>query len=79
MDQWTPQYEPWRHGVWYVVNVRYPSGACGCVSSNFTDRKWRIVCDNRPGSWFGGPNDHTYPSRDAAARAERELASAPAV
>lgn len=66
---WSPIYEPWRHGGWYVVNVRYSSGACGCVSRNYPDRKWRIVCDSRPDAMA-----HTYPSRDAAARAERELA-----
>lgn len=59
-------YSEWRHGGWYVDNVRYPSGAVGCVSRNYPDRKWRIVCDSRD-------VDHTYPSRDAAARAEREL------
>jgi hypothetical protein len=75
-DGWAPQYDRWRHGGWYVTNVVYPSGAVGCVSRNYPDRKWRIVCDNRPGSYPGGPNDHTYPSRDAAAYAERELARA---
>lgn len=71
----TPEYEPWRHGGWYT-NVRHVSGACGCVSRNFADRKWRIVCDPREGAFPGGPNDHTYPSRDAAARAEYLLAAA---
>ena len=61
-----PEFSPWRHGGWYVDNVRYPSGACGCVSRNYPDRKWRIACDNRPG-------DHTYPNREAAARAEYEI------
>jgi hypothetical protein len=70
---WTPTYEPWRHGGWYVTNVRYPSGAVGCVSRNYTDRKWRIVCE--PGSYPGSPTDRTFPSRDAAAHAERELAA----
>ena len=41
-------YSPWRHGGWYVDNIRYPSGAVGCVSRNYRDRKWRIVCDPRP-------------------------------
>lgn len=69
-------YEAWRHGGWYVTNVRYPSGAVGCVSRKMVnpdtgkaDRKWRIVCDKRPG-------DHTYPTRDAAALAEWHLAQA---
>ena len=73
-DTWTPEYEPWRHGGWYVVNVRHASGAVGCVSrqtlnptTGKADRKWRIVCDPRS-------MDHTYPNRDAAARAERRLA-----
>lgn len=65
---WTPSYSPWRHGGWYVDNVRYPSGAVGCVSRNYPDRKWRVVC--------AGQDDVTYPSRDAAARAEREQAIA---
>lgn len=65
-QDWTPEYEPWRHGGWYVTNVRYPSGAVGCVSRNYPDRKWRIVCDSRP--WETAA---TFPTRDAAARAER--------
>jgi len=71
---WQPDYSPWRHGGWYVHNVRYPTGAVGCVSRNYRDGKWRIVCDERPGSYPGGPNDHTYRSRDDAARAEWALA-----
>lgn len=70
---WTPRYSHWRHGGWYVTNVRYPSGACGCVSRNYADGKWRIVCENTgPGS----EGDRTFPSRGAAARAERERAQA---
>lgn len=65
---WTPEYEKWRHGGWYVVNVRYPSGAVGCVSRNYPDGKWRIVCDPRP--FDEAP---TFRNRDEAARAEREL------
>lgn len=61
-------YSPWRHGGWYVGNVRYPSGACGCVSRNYPDKKWRIVC--------GRPDEETFPSRDAAARAEQAIALA---
>ncbi len=63
---WTPSFSPWRHGGWYVDNVRYPSGAVGCVSRNYADGKWRIVCESS-----GTP----FPSRDAAARAERVLAA----
>ena len=62
-------YERWRHGGWYVNEVRYPSGAVGCVSRNYPDRKWRIACDSRPNAY-----SYTYPSRDAAAAAEYELA-----
>lgn len=69
---WLPAYEPWRHGGWYVTNIRYPSGAVGCVSRNYPDSKWRIVCDDRPDAY----DLNTYPTRDAAARAERELATA---
>ncbi len=65
----THTYLPWRHGGWYIDTVRYPSGACGCVSRNYPDGKWRIVCDEREG-------DHTYPTRDAAAHAESEIAQA---
>lgn len=64
-------YSPWRHGGWYT-SVRYPSGACGCVSRNYADGKWRIVCDNRR-TWPGEDGDYTYPSRDAAAQAEADL------
>lgn len=70
-DDWTPQYEPWRHGGWYVTNVSYPNGAVGCVSRNYRDRKWRIVCEN---TGPGVPEDRTFPTRDAAARAERDRA-----
>lgn len=63
------EYEHYRHGGWYVVNVRYPSGAVGCVSRNYPDRQWRIVCDSRP-------DDYTYRTRDGAARAEQELIAA---
>jgi len=63
------EYSRWRHGGWYVHNVRYPSGAVGCVSRNYEDRKWRIACDSRQ-------EDVTYPSRNAAARAERDLIAA---
>ena len=70
-EQWEPQYELWRHGGWYVTNVRYPSGACGCVSRNYSDRKWRIIADN---SGPGEPGDITFKTRDDAARAEHAIA-----
>jgi hypothetical protein len=63
----TPSYQPWRHGGWYVTNVRYPGGAVGCVSRNYSDRKWRIVCEN---TGPGAEGDRVFPTRDAAARAE---------
>lgn len=68
-SNWKPEYSRWRHGGWYVHNVRYPSGACGCVSSNYADKKWRIVDDRRTG-------EHTYKTRDAAAFAELQIAEA---
>lgn len=68
VDEFVPSYSSWRHGGWYVDNVRYPSGAIGCVSRNYEDRKWRIVCDPRP--FEDAP---TFKSRDDAARAELEL------
>jgi hypothetical protein len=70
-----PEYARWRHGGWYVVNLRYPSGACGCVSRNYPDKKWRIVCDDRRTD-LGAPGDFTFATRDDAARAERALITA---
>jgi hypothetical protein len=67
-DNWQPMYEKWRHGGWYVINIRYPRGAAGCVSNKYDDKKWRIVCDPRPFE-----EKPTFKTRDAAARAEREL------
>jgi hypothetical protein len=69
---WQASYSRWRHGGWYVTNIRYPSGAVGCVSNNYPDKKWRIVCDERRRE-LGSEGDFTFPSRDAAARAEYEL------
>jgi hypothetical protein len=63
------QFAPWRHGGWYVDNVQYASGAIGCVSNNYTDKRWRIVCDGRPGA-----DQITYATREAAAMAEWHLA-----
>jgi hypothetical protein len=62
LSAFEPEFAPWRHGGWYVTNVHYPSGAVGCVSRNYPDGKWRIACDH--------PHDETFPTRDAAARAE---------
>lgn len=61
------EYSHWRHGGWYT-NVHYPSGACGCVSRNYPDGKWRIVCDPRPFE-----KRPTFPNRDAAAQGELDL------
>lgn len=80
-------YSRWRHGGWYVDNVHYPSGAVGCVTRqmvppgrNTPDGKWRIACDDRRRWGTKVPReewvDHTYPSRDAAAAAERDLIEA---
>lgn len=72
--EWNPSYNPWRHGGWYT-DVVYSSGACGCVSNNYPDKKWRIVCDRRRvNNEPGELGDFTYPTRDAAARAEYALA-----
>lgn len=68
-------YERWRHGGWYVGRIRYPSGACGCVSSNYPDKRWRIVCDSRRRD-LSAVGDVTFRSRDEAARAEQALALA---
>lgn len=67
-EQFVPEYDRWRHGGWYVSNVHYPSGAVGCVSRNYPDRKWRVVC--------AGQDEITYASRDAAALAEKRMADA---
>lgn len=64
-------YSPWRHGGWYVEGVRYPTGAIGCVSRNYADRKWRIACDPRPFE-----QRPTFKTREQAAMAEWELVQA---
>lgn len=61
---WESSYDAWRHGGWYT-DARYPSGACGCVSNNYTDKKWRIAC----GPYFG----LTFSTRRDAANAERAM------
>ncbi|MFY8164476.1 MAG: hypothetical protein ACOVKC_09590 [Brevundimonas sp.] len=70
-------FSRWRHGGWYT-SVRHNSGASGCVSRNYPDGKWRIVCDRRREgvTELGQPGDFTYPSRTAAAEAERDLIAA---
>lgn len=72
-ENWEPAYTKWRHGGWYVRNVQYPSGGCGCVSNNYEDGAWRIVCDGRRQA-LGQPGDFAFKTRDEAARAERVLA-----
>lgn len=70
---WRPYYSKWRHGGWYT-NASYASGTSGCVSSNYADGKWRIVCDRRHASFdISCTGGITYRSRDAAARAEYAL------
>jgi hypothetical protein len=64
-----PAYERRRQGGWYVLGVRHKNGGIGCVSRDYPDRRWRIVCDSRDGY-------HTYASRDEAARAEYALSEA---
>jgi len=65
---WQPVFSRWRHRGWFVDNLQYPSGAVGCVSNNYPDRKWRIVCDPRPFE-----ERPTFKTRREAAYAEREL------
>jgi hypothetical protein len=64
-------YSRWRHGGWYVAGVRNPGGACGCVSRNYEDHRWRIVCDPRPFE-----ERPTFKTREEAATAEWHLANA---
>lgn len=66
--EWIPEFAPWRHGGWYVTNLHYPSGAVGCVSRNYPDKKWRIACDPRPFE-----QQPTFRTRGDAARGERAL------
>lgn len=66
---WEPGgWERWRHGGWYVGNLHYPSGAVGCVSNNYPDKKWRIACDPRPFE-----TQPTFRNRRDAAIGERDL------
>jgi hypothetical protein len=74
-SEWQPAFARWRHGGWYVTNIRHTGGAVGCVSNNYPDKKWRIVCDERRQN-LGEDGDFTFPDRHSAARAEYELAKA---
>lgn len=58
-------FSRWRHGGWYVHEVRWPNGGCGCISNNYDDRKWRIACDPRPFE-----EQPTFRNRTEAALAE---------
>lgn len=62
-------YTKWRHGGWYVHGVDYSGGAIGCVSRDYPDGKWRIVCHPLPFD-----EQPTFTTREAAAAAEHELA-----
>lgn len=64
-ESWVPVFTPWRHGGWYVVNLRYPSGAVGCVAKR-DDGKWMVACDERS-------EPPTFANRELAAREERRL------
>lgn len=75
VGNWEPAFTRWRHGGWYVSNVHHLGGACGCVSNNYPDKKWRIVDDPRRNE-LGAAGDFTFPSRHEAAVAEYEMATA---
>lgn len=62
-------YSPWRHGGYYVNEVRYPSGAVGCVAGPNKDGRWFIACDSRS-------EEISYATRHDAAVAERDLIAA---
>lgn len=64
-------FTAWRHGGWYVHDIIYPNGGVGCVSRNFKDRKWRIVC--HPAPFEEQPTSRT---RHDAALAEWHLVQA---
>jgi hypothetical protein len=55
----------------YVHSVPYQSGAIGCISRNYPDGKWRIVCDPRPSE-----DQPTFETREQAAKAEWDLTQA---
>jgi hypothetical protein len=66
-EDWEPIYEKWRHGGSYVTNLIYPNGAVGCIASarHTASGKFEIACHHDAG---------TFPTRRAAAFAEREIA-----
>ena len=65
-DGWVPQFKAAGPGRWFVLNIRWPSGTCGCVR-RASAGKWLVEED---------PGAQPYPSRDAAARAGQRLAVA---
>lgn len=73
-EKWRPSYEPWRHGGSYVWNLRYPSGAVGCIASarHTISGKFEIACDPRRGTGVD-EKELQYKTRDEAAYAERDL------
>lgn len=66
-EDWKPLYSPWRHGGSYVTTIVYPNGAIGCIASakHTLSGKFEIACH---------PDAGTFPTRRAAAFAEREIA-----
>lgn len=71
-EGWKPSYSEWRHGGFYVNNVQDTNGGIGCVSNNYVDGQWRIVCDPRRDG-LNEPGDITFDSREAAAKGQRDL------
>lgn len=71
-SSWKPMFSKWRHGGWYVHGITHLNGGCGCVSNNYVDGMWRIVCDPRRVD-VNEPGDYTFKTRQEAAHAERAL------
>ncbi len=63
---WAPSFDPWRHGGYYVTNLRYPTGAVGCVAKVGARDQWSIAC---PDGW--GAHVARFSNRRDAAQAER--------
>ena len=51
-----------------MTDVRYPSGAVGCVSNKYEDGRWRVVCQQEPKPSFA--------TRREAADAEQAIVEA---
>lgn len=71
-SKWIPQYEKWRHGGYYVTNLRYPDGAVGCVAK-LANGKWAIACPP-----YHGVEPLQFSTRDDAANAEFYIVKAKA-